>query len=201
MTRAAVGAAYDARSDEYIERFGSIEQMAQADRATIDTWQARVEGAILDAGSGPGLWSDAIARSGTHDVVGIDASERFLASARRSYPHLGFARGDLAALPLRAQSVGGVLAWYSVIHTPPVALPRILREFARVLTPGGSLLLGYFDGPAGAAFDHKVTTAYYWDAEALGELLTPFGFIVECTSARQDPGVRRHGDLTATLAL
>jgi SAM-dependent methyltransferase len=34
----------------------------------------------------------------------------------------------------------------SIIHTPPHALPALFREFARVLRPGGMLLLGYQSG-------------------------------------------------------
>ena len=194
-----VAAAYDARADEYIERLGSVDQLAAQDRATIERWGDGVSGRILDAGCGPGHWSDALSRDG-HEVVGVDASRRFLGSARRRFPHVGFISGDLAALPLPTGSVGGVLSWFSIIHTAPAEVTAILRELARVLSPGGSLLLGFFDGDAGAPFDHAVTTAYYWTAQALTEALTPHGFVVERTATRQDPGVRRQGDLVATLA-
>ena len=69
-----------------------------------------------------------------------------------------------------------------------------------MLTPGGSVLIGFFDGEPGEAFDHAVHTAYYWSAEALGDLLEPYGFIVEQASARKEPGARRRqGDLVARL--
>ncbi|MGH1565820.1 class I SAM-dependent methyltransferase [Mumia sp. DW29H23] len=196
-----VGNAYDARAAEYIELLGSVEQMAEQDRATIGRWQAGIDGDILDAGCGPGHWTEVLSQGGAREVRGIDASAHFIASARRRFPHLDFARGDLAALPFASGSVAGVLSWFSIIHTPPDAVPVILREFARVLAPGGSLLLGFFDGDAGVAFDHAVTTAYYWSADALGALLAPVGFVVEQASARQDPGVRRQGDLTARVTV
>ncbi|WP_067436620.1 class I SAM-dependent methyltransferase [Nocardioides jensenii] len=203
MPRADVAAAYDERSDEYIERFGAVEQSALTDRATIEAWGDLVAGRILDAGCGPGHWSDLLAGDGRREVVGVDASAAFIKSARQHFPGLPFARGDLAALPLAKRSVGGILSWFSIIHTAPEGVPAIMREFARVLTPGGSLLLGFFDTEAGVdagvAFDHAVTTAYYWSAEALGELLTPHGFVVERAAARQDPGARRVGHLVATL--
>ena len=69
-----------------------------------------------------------------------------------------------------------------------------------MLIPGRSLLLGFFDGDVGAPFDHAVTTAYYWSAEALGELLAQHEFVVERAAVRQGPGVRRQGDLIATLS-
>jgi SAM-dependent methyltransferase len=198
---AEVGAAYDGRAEEYIDLFGSVDQLAQRDRDTIGAWQVGVEGCILDAGCGPGPWTEVLSRGGERDVVGVDASARFVEAARERFPRSDFRMGDLAALPYATGSVGGVLSWYSVIHTPPSDLPAIFAEFARVLSPGGSLLLGFFDGEAGTAFDHAVTTAYYWSADALEELLTPHGFVVERASARQDPGVRRQGDLVASYCV
>ncbi len=199
MHRAEVAAAYDSRADEYVERLGSVEQMAAQDRATITSWRDGTAGRILDAGCGPGHWSDLLSVGGRRQVVGVDASARFAASARRRFPHVGFLVADLAALPVATGSVDGILAWFSIIHTAPADVPEILREFARVLVPGRSLLLGFFDGDAGAPFDHAVTTAHYWSAEALGELLTRHEFVVERAAARHDPGVRRQGDLVATL--
>lgn len=200
MTMTEIGAAYDSRAAEYIDLFGTIEQLTAQDRDTIDTWRTGVRGRFLDAGCGPGLWSGFLAAGGTRDVVGVDASAEFVTAARGRFPEIPFHQADLAALPLADRSVGGILAWYSIIHTPPAELPAILGEFARVLTPGGSALIGFFDGEPGGAFDHAVHTAYYWSAQALADLLTPHRFTGEPASARQDPGARRQGDLVATLA-
>lgn len=198
MTMTEIGAAYDARAAEYIDLFGTTDKLAERDHKTITTWRDSTTGPLLDAGCGPGLWSQELT-SGVRDVVGLDASAEFVAAARARYPEVSFERADLAAIPLEDRSIGGILAWYSIIHTPPADLPAILDEFARVLTPGGSVLIGFFDGEPGEAFDHAVHTAYYWSADALGDLLSPHGFIVERASARQDPGARRRqGDLVAT---
>ncbi|MFI5623408.1 class I SAM-dependent methyltransferase [Nocardioides sp. NPDC051685] len=199
MTMTEIGAAYDGRAAEYIDLFGTIDKLAERDRDAITTWRDSTTGRLLDAGCGPGLWSQELTTGGVREVVGLDASAEFVAAARARYPDVGFERADLAALPLEDSSVGGILAWYSIIHTPPTELPEILSEFARVLEPGGSALIGFFDGTPGEAFDHAVHTAYYWSAEALGELLAPHGLVVGQASARQDPGARRRqGDLVAT---
>ena len=192
-----IGTAYDNRSAEYIDLFSTVDQLATQDRETVDSWRAGLEGRFLDAGCGPGHWSEVLADNGTRDVLGVDASAQFIAAAKRRFPDIGFSRGDLAALPLEDGSVGGILAWYSIIHTPPAGIQAILSEFARVLSPGGSLLLGFFDGEPGEAFDHVVHTAYYWSVEALGDLLARHRFTVEQASTRQDPGVRRQGHLIA----
>ncbi|WP_300681601.1 class I SAM-dependent methyltransferase [Nocardioides sp.] len=198
--RAEIASAYDARAGEYVGLFGSIELLSVRDHVTIDRWRDQTSGWLLDAGSGPGHWSDVLAANGRRDVLGLDASPRFVESAGRRFRTPRFAVGDLAALPLAAGSVGGILAWYSIIHTPPSDVPAMLAEFARVLSPGGSLLLGHFHGEAGVAFDHAVTTAYYWTPEALGDLLAPLGFTVERSETRQDGGARRrHAELVARL--
>lgn len=200
MSRADIADAYNARADEYVEKLGSVHQMAERDRATIEHWRDSSAGRVLDAGCGPGHWTDVLADSGRRDVVGIDGSTGFLESARLRFPRTSFVVGDLAALPIASGSMDGILAWYSIIHTAPAGLTGILREFARALAPSGSLLLGFFDGEPAAAFEHAVTTAYYWSAEALSDLLVPLGFVVERAETRNEPGNRRtHGELLATL--
>jgi ubiquinone/menaquinone biosynthesis C-methylase UbiE len=199
VSRAEVAAAYDSRAEEYVERLGSVHQMADRDRLTIEQWRDSTEGWLLDAGCGPGHWTEMLSAGGRRTVVGIDGSARFLESARDRFPGNRFVAADLSALPIGSRSVAGILAWYSIIHTRPTELPQILDEFARTLTPGGSLLLGFFVGDPGVAFEHAVTTAYYWSAEALTDLLHPHGFTVEHAETRRDPGARRtHGSLRAS---
>ncbi len=201
MARAEVAAAYDSRAEEYVEKLGSVHQMADRDRLTIARWRDATGGRLLDAGCGPGHWTDVLSEGGRRDVVGIDGSTRFLESARDRFPANRFVAGDLSALPVASRSLGGILAWYSTIHAPPEDLPGIFAEFSRTLEPGGSLLLGFFAGDPGVAFEHAVTKAYCWSAEALADLLDPHGFVVEHADTRRDPDARRtHGDLRATLA-
>lgn len=194
--RVDIAHAYDARAEEYVDEQGSVDRLAERDRSTIEQWRDGRDGRLLDAGCGPGHWTDLLADGGRRDVLGLDTSRRFLESARRRFPGSWFVAGDLARLPIGSRSLGGILAWYLIIHTPPADLPQVLAELARTLAPSGSLLLGFVDGEPGTAFDHVVTTAYHWDAEALTELLRPLGLVVEHTATRRDPGARRaHGEL------
>lgn len=198
MIRGDVAAAYDTRADEYVATLGSVDQMAPQDRATIESWRDSTDGPMLDAGCGPGHWTALLADQGRRDVVGVDASARLVSSARSRFPDVNLVVADLRSLPIATSSIGAVLAWFSIIHAAPSDVPEMMRELARVMAPGGSLLLGFFDGDAGEPFDHAVTTAYYWSAPALGDLLAPHGFVVERSAARQDPGTRRLGHLVAT---
>jgi hypothetical protein len=49
-------------------------------------------------------------------------------------------------LDLAADSVAGVLAFWSVIHVPDDAVPGVFEGFRRVMRPGGPLLVGFHVG-------------------------------------------------------
>ncbi|MGO2111291.1 MAG: class I SAM-dependent methyltransferase [Pseudoclavibacter sp.] len=211
-----IGAAYDDRADEYVDLLGSVSQLSPIDRATIATWADGVTGRILDAGCGPGHWADLLRERGEpkdssvdtaqtaqalpprRDIIALDASRKFVESAARRFPDLDVRLGDLTDLPFDRASFSGVLAWYSIIHLNPGALDDALTEFARVLAPGGTLLLGYFAGSSdevGEPFDHAVTTAYAWDAPSLTARLERLGLAAARSATRHDQGARPHGEL------
>ncbi|AQU65524.1 class I SAM-dependent methyltransferase [Streptomyces niveus] len=52
----------------------------------------------------------------------------------------------MTALESSDGELGGIVAWYSIIHTPPEVLPAVFEEFHRVLSPGRHLLLGFRAG-------------------------------------------------------
>lgn len=197
-----VAAAYDARADEYIQVAGSLDQMDPGDRALIESWRDSTSGLLVDAGCGPGHWS-ALLSSGGRQVRAFDASENFIRSAASRHPQPVFEVGSFRELSLASASVGGILAWYSVIHTPPADMPGVVHEFARVLAPGGSILLGFFDGEPREPFAHKIAPAWFWSPEALAELLVDAGFTVTSMHRRErtraEPSVRPHADLSAIL--
>ncbi|MBD4514950.1 methyltransferase domain-containing protein, partial [Xanthomonas citri pv. citri] len=89
---------------------------------------------------------------------GIDPVPEFIDDARARFPDVAFRVGRAEALDVYDASVGGILAWYSLIHTDPSQLTAVFGEFARVLRPGGSILVGFFAGVDLTRFDHAVTT-------------------------------------------
>lgn len=206
MSDNAIAAACATRAEEYVRLLGEVAQMDAADRATIAGWRDSTTGTLLDAGSGPGMWTRFIAEGDDggvrpRDAWGLDVTEAFVASARARFPETTFEVGSFREIPTADASLGGILAWYSLIHTPPTEVPGVLAEFARVLRPGGSLLIGYFDGVPREAFAHRVTTAYFWSADTLGALLVDAGFTVASAERRErrpgEASSRRHGALTA----
>lgn len=197
---AAIAAAYDARAAEYVAVAGAVEQMDARDAAAISRWRDDTQGLLLDAGCGPGHWTGFLAEGG-RQVRGVDLSAEFIETARHRHPDISFNVGSFRELPLASGSVGGILAWYSLIHTPPDGLPEILDEFARVLAPGGSLLLGFFDGEPRELFEHAIAPAYFWSAESLGAVLQDAGFELASREYRErmpdEVSVRPHGSLIA----
>ncbi|KQW04125.1 SAM-dependent methyltransferase [Leifsonia sp. Root4] len=196
MTVSKVSDAYGARSAEYIELFGRIDAAAEADRKGVLAWARGLTGPIIDVGCGPGQWTHFLSE---HDlqIEGIDPTPEFIAAAQRRYPGIRFRIGRAERLDIDDESLGGILSWYSLIHTDPELIDSALTEFARCLRSGGSLALGFFEGPELIPFDHAVTTAYYWPLELLSARVEACGFAVTGTHTRSDPGVRKQGLITA----
>lgn len=185
--------AYSRRADEYTELLGSMQAVHPSDRQLIDTWTELVPGRrVLDAGCGPGHWTNHIAGRGL-EVRGIDLVPAFIDHARAAYPGVRFDLESIEQIDESNGSLGGVLSWYSTIHHPPQRIGAPIAEFARVLRPGGLLVLGFFDGVECEAFDHAVTTAYRWPASALEQVLDGHGFDVVETHRRTAPGQRALG--------
>lgn len=53
-----VEAAYARLSAEYIELLGSMYSVHPSDRQVVTTWAQQLAGAVVDAGCGPGQWTD-----------------------------------------------------------------------------------------------------------------------------------------------
>lgn len=198
MSLELVRQAYTARADEYTDVLGSIEATAEEDQQLIARWAGSLDGLILDVGCGPGHWTQFLHAAGA-DVVGIDPVDRFVDGARRRYPHVPFRTGSAQQLGQAEGTVAGLLAWYSLIHTPPAQLDPALQAMVRAARPGGSVLLGFFTGPQVAVLDHRVAPAWTWPVPALTGRLVQAGLTVTETHTRTDPGQRPHAAVVATL--
>ncbi|GIE78832.1 methyltransferase [Actinoplanes philippinensis] len=105
----------------------------------------RGRGPVVDVGCGPGRITGFLRGLGV-DVFGVDLSPGMVEQARRDHPGLRFEVGSMTALEVADGSLGGVLAWFSLIHVPDEAVPGVLAQFCRVLAPGGVVLLGFHAG-------------------------------------------------------
>ena len=139
-------ASYDAIATVYAERFRDELAARPLDRAMLagfaELVRAAGAGPVADVGCGPGRVTGYLNDLGLA-VFGIDLSPEMIAVARRTYPGLRFEVGSMLALDVPDAALGGVLAWYSVIHVPDERVPEAFAEFCRVLAPGGLVLLAF----------------------------------------------------------
>lgn len=188
--------AYRRRSKDYIQLLGTLEATSAEDRLLVQDWGRGVTGRILDAGCGPGQWTGFLASLGL-DVEGCDPLPEFVDHARCVHPELSFRRGAVEDLASEPGRYGGILCWYSLIHLPPAQVPEVFRVLHGALAPGGTLLLGFYEGEDQERFDHAVAPAYFRDPEAVSQQLREAGFSLLRTERRRAPGARPHAALVA----
>ncbi|MDQ0618858.1 class I SAM-dependent methyltransferase [Arthrobacter globiformis] len=196
MTDMQVQDAYAARAAKYTALFGSAEKAHGSDQRLMSHWAQSLSGPAIDAGCGPGHWTAFLANHGI-EVEGIDLVPLFIEEARRRFAAPQFRVATLRALGVPDGHLAGILAWYSLIHFEPAELPVVLSEFARCISPGGSILLGFFEGSAGEPFPHAVATAYYWSVDAMSQHLVTAGFEVQEVHVRAEPENRPHAAIIA----
>ena len=113
--------------------------MRSISEALLDRWYRGPRPAlILDAGCGTGGASEWLSRYGT--VTGIDIAEAALSRAQ-SRGLRSLARGSVDALPFQAGSFDLVTSFDVLYHLGVKNDQQALAEIARVLAPGGTLLI------------------------------------------------------------
>jgi ubiquinone/menaquinone biosynthesis C-methylase UbiE len=95
-------------------------------------------GRALDAACGTGRHAQYLASLG-HSVIGVESSPDMLAAAKAKLPDAEFREGDLHHLPVPDQHVDVVVCALALEHV--LDLAPVLAEFARVLRPGGHLVI------------------------------------------------------------
>jgi len=194
-----VTTAYGSIASLYIETLGSVEQAATEDRDLIARWSDTLPGPALDAGCGPGHWTAFLKARGV-EVEGIDATPEFVKHAAHAHPDIRFQVADLREFSLAESSLGGVLAWYSLIHFDPADVPAMLSGFARALRPGGGLLVGFFSGDRRELFDHRVVPGWKWPMSEMADALEAAGFEIVSRHERPAPNGRQHAAIRARRA-
>lgn len=189
----ATRAAYDTVAVSYEELLRGLMAEKVYDRAMLAAFTERVVGTgninVLDAGCGPGRITAYLASLGL-DTRGMDLSPAMVAVARKAHPGLEFRVGTIEALDAAPGSLGGVVAWYSLIHTPPERLPGVFEAFRGALEDGGFLLLAFQVGDAGRhidrAYGHDVSyDAFLMNPERVTTMLENAEFRLEAQLVRE----------------
>lgn len=188
-----IRASYDAVAVDYAARFRTELEAKPLGRAMLAAFaelvQAGGAGPVADLGCGPGYVTAHLRTLGV-DAFGIDLSPAMVAVARRAHPGLRFDVGTMTALDLPDGALAGVVAWYSIIHTPPERLPEAFAELHRVLAPGGRLLVAFQVRAEPVHVSEGFGRAVALDLHALspdlvGELLERAGFAVDARLVRE----------------
>jgi SAM-dependent methyltransferase len=118
-------------------------------------------GDVVDIGAGDGTVAELYAPR-ARSWTCVDRSERMCAAARerlRACKHVRVATADAHALPFEAESFDEALCFHVLTHLAQPA--TALAEVARVLRPGGSLVVVTLD-----AHEHADATTPFGDAHA-----------------------------------
>jgi ubiquinone/menaquinone biosynthesis C-methylase UbiE len=163
--------------------------------AFVELVQADGGGPVADLGCGPGRVTSHLHSLGL-PVFGIDLSPAMVSEARQAHPGLRFDQGSMASLDLVDNELAGILAWYSIIHTPPKYQPQIFNEFARVLRPGGRLLVAFQIGDERVHLDHAYGHEFSLDVyrlspDVVAEQLDAAGLAVTARLTREPIGRER----------
>jgi SAM-dependent methyltransferase len=128
------------------------------------TWQSLAAGIgallelgdVLDVGSGDGAAAGALAPY-CRSLTCVDVSSRMIEAAQErlaKFPHVTAEVADVHELPFRAASFDAVLVFHTLTYAEHPT--RALSECARVLRPGGRLVLLCLDQHE----QHEVTARY-----------------------------------------
>jgi len=136
MDRNEVRRAWDSVSETYAER----RDPTGSDAALLEDLLERLPEAptVLDVGCGDGARTLA---NLPPNSVGLDFSRAGLNLAAETVPDSRLVQGDMGSLPVTTDSVDAVTAYHAVFHVPRDQHPTVYREFARVLRPGGTVLM------------------------------------------------------------
>lgn len=184
-----IGATYDAIAKDYAAAFADELAAKPFDRALLDDFAAACAGPVFDVGCGAaGHITRYLADRGAA-VVGVDLSAASVEVARQRQPALRFEIADMRELPAADGVLGGLVAFYSVIHLPREQVPVALAEFRRVLRPGGVLLIAMHGGAGEISsdnwFGHPVSVrASLWSLAELTAALSEAGFDIRRQHAR-----------------
>ena len=125
------------------QTYQTAEIVAQR-QATLQSLQLKVGERVLDAGAGPGLLSQDMARVVENQglVHGIDTSQAMLTVAQRRcahYEQVNFSLGDVMSLQFEDACFDAVVCTQVLLYVEKVH--RALSEMYRVLKPGGRMAI------------------------------------------------------------
>jgi SAM-dependent methyltransferase len=138
---------YDRLAKVYADKVFDELQYKPIDRDVLKRFAERTrdQGEVCDLGCGPGHVAQYLRNADTA-VFGVDLSPRMVEQARRLNPQISFRIGNMLSLDIPSDTLAGITAFYSIVNISREFLPLAFREMARVLKPGGLLLIAFHVG-------------------------------------------------------
>jgi SAM-dependent methyltransferase len=191
-----VQTSYDRVAVEYVARLFQELEHKPLDRQLLDRFAEKVQsiGPACDIGCGPGHVACYLHERGVR-VSGVDLSPVMVEAARRLNPGIEFEQADMRALKFEDEALGGIAAFYSIIHIPRPEVVATLVELKRVLRPGGLLLLAFHIGDDSVHLDEwwgqQVSVDFFFfRTEEMKGYLSAAGFeVVEIVEREPYPDV------------
>jgi SAM-dependent methyltransferase len=203
---------YDTVASDYAKELLDELTYKPLDRALLSVVAgdvaARGAGPIGDLGAGPGHVASYLSSLSGPGVgaepVALDLSPAMAAIARHRLSVVSLA-GSLTALPFRRGALGGAVAFYCLIHFDDGGLADAAAELARVVAPGGPLLVAFHSGEEVRHlddwWDHPVDLDFrFLTAARVVPLLEGAGFTMEATLTRSPYGPEHPTTRTYLLA-
>jgi SAM-dependent methyltransferase len=191
---ARVTASFDRVADLYRREFADELDHKPFDRGLLDRVAERFprHRPVIEVGAGPAHVSARIApRLGERGIAvfASDASRGQLREARTVDPARSLLAADLACLPCRPGSLGGVLAFYCLIYGPPEYLNHVFDDWHRALRPRGVVVIAVHAGDDAIHQDEwhgrpVDVTIVLRDPDDLTSRLGQSGFVIEERTVR-----------------
>ncbi|MFC6660963.1 class I SAM-dependent methyltransferase [Deinococcus multiflagellatus] len=128
--------------DAVAATYDEVGFLAQAARFVAEVAAVQPHEAVLDVMTGTGTVLRALPHGGSGARVGTDLSAGMLAVARAELPGATFVQADAARLPFPDAQFDAVICAAGLFFMPDMA--HTVREWARVLRPGGRLVVSSF---------------------------------------------------------
>ena len=138
---------YDTVAEEYAEAFSGEHEKKPKDQEMLRRFSMEIgdRKPIWDFGCGPRQTTKYLKDLGI-EISGLDLSERILQQARIIHPEIHFRKGNILELEFDDESIGGVVAFYAIVHFTEEQVEAVFREVFRVLQPGVIFLFTYHIG-------------------------------------------------------